>query len=138
MILSINPKSKMEETLVEKKILLVEDNPVNRRLAEFLLRSQGYQVRAATNAQEAFDTIKAERPDLILMDVQLPGMDGLEATRKLKAEPTTRDIPVVAVTSYAMKGDREKALAAGCSGYITKPIDKDTFVREVATVLSGS
>jgi len=124
--------------LVEKKILLVEDNPVNRRLAEFLLRSQGYQVRAATNAQEAFDTIKAERPDLILMDVQLPGMDGLEATRKLKAEPTTRDIPVVAVTSYAMKGDREKALAAGCSGYITKPIDKDTFVREVATVLSGS
>ena len=122
----------------DKKILLVEDNPVNRRLAEFLLRSQGYQVRAATNAQEAFDTIKAERPDLILMDVQLPGMDGLEATRKLKEEPTTRDIPVVAVTSYAMKGDREKALAAGCSGYITKPIDKDTFVREVATVLSGS
>ncbi len=122
----------------DKKILLVEDNPVNRRLAEFLLRSQGYQVRAATNAQEAFDTIKAERPDLILMDVQLPGMDGLEATRKLKAEPATRDIPVVAVTSYAMKGDREKALAAGCSGYITKPIDKDTFVREVATVLSRS
>ena len=122
----------------EKKILLVEDNPVNRRLAEFLLRSQGYQVRAATTAQEAFDTIKAERPDLILMDVQLPGMDGLEATKKLKEEPTTRDIPVVAVTSYAMKGDREKALAAGCVGYITKPIDKDTFVREVATVLSGS
>jgi len=124
--------------LSDKKILLVEDNPVNRRLAEFLLRSQGYQVRAASTAQEAFDNIKAERPDLILMDVQLPGMDGLEATKKLKEEPTTRDIPVVAVTSYAMKGDREKALAAGCSGYITKPIDKDTFVREVATVLSGS
>ncbi len=122
----------------DKKILLVEDNPVNRRLAEFLLRSQGYQVRAATNAQEAFDTIKAERPDLILMDVQLPGMDGLEATRQLKEDPTTRDIPVVAVTSYAMKGDREKALAAGCAGYITKPIDKDTFVREIATVLSSS
>ena len=122
----------------EKKILLVEDNPVNRRLAEFLLRSQGYQVRAATTAQEAFDIIKAERPDLILMDVQLPGMDGLEATKKLKEEPTTRDIPVVAVTSYAMKGDREKALAAGCAGYITKPIDKDTFIREVATVLGSS
>ncbi len=121
----------------DKKILLVEDNPVNRRLAEFLLRSQGYQVRVATNAQEAFDDIKAERPDLILMDVQLPGMDGLEATRKLKEEPATRDIPVVAVTSYAMKGDREKALAAGCAAYITKPIDKDTFVREVATVLGG-
>ncbi len=122
----------------EKKILLVEDNPVNLRLAEFLLRSQGYQVRSATTAQEAFDTIKAERPDLILMDVQLPGMDGLEATKKLKEDPTTRDIPVVAVTSYAMKGDREKALAAGCSGYITKPIDKDTFVQEVATVLASS
>ncbi len=122
----------------DKKILLVEDNPVNRRLAEFLLRSQGYQVRAATNAQEAFDNIKNERPDLILMDVQLPGMDGLEATKKLKEEQTTRDIPVVAVTSYAMKGDRKKALAAGCSGYITKPIDKDTFVQEVATVLGGS
>ncbi len=122
----------------DKKILLVEDNPVNRRLAEFLLRSQGYQVRSATTAQEAFDTIKAERPDLILMDVQLPGMDGLEATRILKEEPNTRDIPVVAVTSYAMKGDREKALAAGCSGYITKPIDKDTFVQEVATVLASS
>ncbi len=120
------------------KILLVEDNPVNRRLAEFLLRSQGYQVRAATNAQEAFETLKAERPDLILMDVQLPGMDGLEATKKLKEEPATRDIPVVAVTSYAIKGDREKALAAGCSGYITKPIDKDTFVQEVATVLASS
>lgn len=120
----------------EKKILLVEDNPVNRRLAEFLLRSQGYQVRTATNAREAFDHIKTERPDLILMDVQLPGMDGLEATKKIKEEPATCDIPVVAVTSYAMKGDREKALAAGCSGYITKPIDKDTFVQEVATVLS--
>ena len=122
----------------DKKILLVEDNPVNRWLAEFLLRSQGYQVRAATNAQEAFNTIQTERPDLILMDVQLPGMDGLEATRKIKEEPSTRDIPVVAVTSYAMKGDREKALAAGCTGYITKPIDKDTFIQEVATVLGGS
>ena len=121
----------------DKKILLVEDNPVNRRLAEFLLRSQGYQVRAATTALEAFEAVRQERPDLILMDVQLPGMDGLEATRTLKAEPNTRDIPVVAVTSYAMKGDREKALAAGCSGYITKPIDKDTFVKEVATVLNG-
>ena len=122
----------------DKKILLVEDNPVNRRLAEFLLKSQGYQVRAATNAQEAFDNIKSERPDLILMDVQLPGMDGLEATKKIKEEPASRDIPVVAVTSYAMKGDREKALAAGCSGYITKPIDKDKFLQEVATVLSRS
>ena len=114
------------------KILLVEDNAVNRRLAEFLLRSQGYQVREAATAQEAFELLKTERPDLILMDVRLPGMDGLEATKKLKETPATRDIPVLAVTSYAMTGDRERALAAGCAGYITKPIDKTTFVQQVA------
>jgi CheY-like chemotaxis protein len=115
-----------------EKILLVEDNEVNRRLAEFLLRSQGYQVREAATAQESFDIIRAERPDLIVMDIQLPGMDGLEATKKLKEDPTTADIPVVAVTSYAMKVDQERALAAGCAGYITKPIDKNTFLHEVA------
>ncbi len=116
-------------------ILVVEDNAVNRRLAEFLLRSNGYQVREASTAQEAFEILKTERPDLILMDVQLPGMDGLEAIRKLKENAATRDIPVVAVTSYAMTGDREKALAAGCDGYITKPIDKTTFIQEVAAHL---
>jgi two-component system, cell cycle response regulator DivK len=119
------------------KILLVEDNVVNRRLAEFLLRSQGYQVLEAASAQEAFELLQVERADLILMDVQLPGLDGLEATRRLKANPATCDIPVVAVTSYAMKGDRETALAAGCCGYITKPIDKSTFVDEVAIHLSA-
>jgi len=118
-----------------EKILLVEDNPVNRRLAVFLLRTQGYQVREATTAQEAFEILKTESPDLIVMDIQLPGMDGLEATRKLKEQPETAAIPVLAVTSYAMKGDREKALAAGCAGYVTKPIDKEIFVREVATQL---
>jgi CheY-like chemotaxis protein len=115
-----------------KKILLVEDNPVNRPLAVFLLRSQGYQVREATTAPEAFEMLNAEIPDLIVMDIQLPGMDGLETTRKLKEQPATADIPVIAVTSYAMKGDREKALAAGCVGYVTKPIDKNTFIQEVA------
>ena len=115
-----------------ERILLVEDNAVNRRLASFLLRSQGYQVLEAATAQEAFEIIKTDRPDLIVMDIQLPGMDGLEATKKLKEDPATRDIPVVAVTSYAMKGDREKALAAGCAGYITKPIDKTTFVQEIS------
>ena len=123
--------------MASAKILLVEDNPGNRRLAQFLLRSQGYEVREATTAQEAFDALKTDRPDLIVMDIQLPGMDGLEATKKLKQQPTTADIPVVAVTSYAMKGDREKALAAGCAGYVTKPIDKDTFIQEVARHLDG-
>ena len=113
-------------------ILVVEDNPVNRRLAEFLLRSQGYQVREATTAKEAFEILKTERPDLIVMDIQLLGMDGLEATKKLKEQPTTADIPVIAVTSYAMKGDREKALAAGCAGYVTKPIDKTIFLAEIS------
>ena len=121
-----------------EKILVVEDNPVNRRLIEFLLRSQGYQLSQAATAQEAFELLKAERIDLILMDVQLPGIDGLEATKKLKADPRTSDIPVVAVTSYAMKGDREKALAAGCVGYITKPIDKTILLQEVANLLAGN
>src|SRR6185295_8140142 len=116
-----------------KNILLVEDNEVNRRLAGFLLRSQGYQVLEATTALAAFEMLDKERPDLIVMDIQLPGIDGLEITRKLKEQPATADIPVIAVTSYAMKGDREKALAAGCAGYVTKPIDKNIFIQEVAT-----
>src|SRR5215475_15482735 len=120
-----------------EKILLVEDNPVNRRLAGFLLRSQGYQVLEAASALDAFPIIQKERPALIVMDIQLPGMDGLEATKKIKAEPETADIPVLAVTSYAMKGDREKALAAGCAGYVTKPIDKTTFIQEVTAHLSS-
>jgi CheY-like chemotaxis protein len=126
------PQSKVGANVAGKNILLVEDNEVNRRLAGFLLRSHGYEVREATTALAAFEILEKERPDLIVMDIQLPGMDGLEATRKLKEQPGTADIPVIAVTSYAMKGDREKALAAGCAGYVTKPIDKKTFIEEVA------
>ena len=115
-----------------EKILLVEDNVMNRRLAEFLLRSQGYKVSQAATAQEAFAMLESEQPDLIVMDIQLPGMDGLEATKKIKAQPATANIPVLAVTSYAMKGDREKAAAVGCVGYITKPIDKTVFIHEIS------
>jgi two-component system, cell cycle response regulator DivK len=132
---SKNLKSKIGVTVDTKKILLVEDNPVNRRLAVFLLRAHGYDVREATTGLEALGMLEKERPDLIVMDIQLPGMDGLEVTRKIKAQPATADIPVIAVTSYAMKGDREKALAAGCVGYVTKPIDKNIFIREIATRL---
>jgi len=121
--------------MTTRRILLIEDNAVNRRLAQFLLKSQGYEVWEVTSAPEAFEALKERRPDLILMDVQLPGMDGLTATRQLKADPGTRDIPVLAVTSYAMKGDEAKALAAGCSGYVTKPIDKTLFLRAVAEAL---
>ncbi len=122
--------------MTTRRILLIEDNAVNRRLAQFLLKSQGYEVWEVTSAPEAFESLKERRPDLILMDVQLPGMDGLTATRQLKADPGTRDIPVLAVTSYAMKGDEAKALAAGCSGYVTKPIDKTLFLQAVAEALA--
>jgi two-component system, cell cycle response regulator DivK len=115
-----------------EKILLIEDNAVNRDLTQFLLESQGYQVHEAASAEEGFEFLKTDRPALIVMDIQLPRMDGLEATKRLKQNPATRDIPVLAVTSYAMKGDRESAAAAGCAGYVTKPIDKTTFLREVA------
>jgi len=120
-----------------KRILLIEDNAVNRRLAQFLLKSKGYEVWEATTAPEAFATLKERRPDLILMDIQLPEVDGLTATRHLKADPATQDIPVVAVTSYAMKGDETRALEAGCSGYVTKPIDKTLFLDTVARVLAA-
>ena len=115
-----------------EKILLIEDNAVNRDLTQFLLEAQGYQVQEAASAEEGFELLKTDQPALIVMDIQLPGMDGLEATKRLKQNPATRDIPVLAVTSYAMKGDRESAAAAGCAGYVTKPIDKTTFLREVA------
>ena len=115
-----------------EKILLVEDNEVNRRLAGFLLRSQNYQVREATSANDGFTILKSEPVDLIVMDIQLPGIDGLEATRQLRADPLTANIPVIAVTSYAMAGDRDKALAAGCNGYVTKPIDKTLFLAEIS------
>jgi CheY-like chemotaxis protein len=121
-----------------KRILLIEDHAVNRRLAQFLLRSQGYEVWDVASAPEAFVLLEQKRPDLILMDIQLPEMDGLAATRHLKADPRTREIPIVAVTSYAMKGDEAKAFEAGCQGYITKPIDKSLFLETVARTLKNN
>ena len=121
-----------------KRILLVEDNAINRRLAQFLLKSYGYEVSEVGNAREAFAEIAKHRPDLILMDIQLPGMDGLTATKELKASPSTHDIPVVAVTSYAMKGDEAKAFEVGCCGYVTKPIDKARLMETVAKAIGSS
>jgi len=105
------------------RILIVDDNPTNLKLVAYLVRANGYDVETAGDAEQAVAAIAANRPALILMDLQLPGVDGLELTRRLKADPTTRDIKIVAVTAYAMKGDQEKALAAGCDAYVTKPID---------------
>jgi CheY-like chemotaxis protein len=108
-------------------ILIVDDNPINLKLARVLLTSEGYEVKTAPDAEEALKIIETFKPRLILMDIQLPGMDGLELTRRLKSSPNTKDILVLALTAYAMKGDDEKARAAGCDGYITKPIDTQTF-----------
>jgi CheY-like chemotaxis protein len=104
-------------------ILIVDDNPSNTKLMAFILSTRGYDVRTAASADEAIATLADFHPRLILMDIQLPGMDGLTLTRKLKADPATRDISIIAATAYAMKGDEERAREAGCDGYVTKPID---------------
>src|SRR2546422_2580556 len=104
-----------------ERVLVVEDNLVNRRLAEFLLKSKGFIVIEAITGEEAILLARTERPDLIIMDLQLAGMDGFTAARAIKADRATRHIPVVAMTAYAMSGDRERAVEAGCDGYITKP-----------------
>jgi two-component system cell cycle response regulator DivK len=104
-------------------ILIVDDNPTNLKLVAYLVQAAGYDVATAVDAERALDSIRAHAPRLILMDLQLPGIDGLELTRRLKADPATRGIIVVAVTAYAMKGDHDRAIAAGCDDYVTKPID---------------
>jgi CheY-like chemotaxis protein len=119
-------------------ILIVDDNPANMKLASFVLTSKGYTVRTASNAKEALIEIASFPPRLVLMDIQLPDIDGLELTRRLKAEPATRAIIVVAVTAYAMAGDEDKARRAGCDGYITKPIDTRTLAATVDLYLNPS
>lgn len=113
-------------------VLVVDDNPTNLKLIAYLLQAKGYDVRTAIDAETALQDVQTFRPALILMDLQLPGMDGLELTRRLKAAPETRDIVVIAVTAYAMKGDEERARAAGCDGYVPKPVDTRALPRLVA------
>jgi len=117
------------------RVLVVEDNEANMELATDLLEVAGFEVLQAPTAEIAIKLARSQIPDLIVMDVGLPGMDGLEATTILKADETTQAIPVLATTSHAMKGDQEKALAAGCDGYITKPIDTRTFADTVKRFL---
>ena len=114
------------------RILIVDDNPTNLKLVTFLVKAQGYDVETASDAGTALASIHANRPTVILMDLQLPGIDGLELTRRLKSDPATRVIPIIAVTAYAMKGDHEKALSAGCDDYVTKPIDTRTLPEVIA------
>jgi CheY-like chemotaxis protein len=118
-----------------RTILIVEDNPMNMELARDVLEASGHRVRGAASAVEALQALQESLPDLILMDIQLPGLDGLELTRTLKRDPRTKEIIVVAMTAHAMKGDRERILEAGCSGYIAKPVDTRALSREVARLL---
>jgi CheY-like chemotaxis protein len=120
-----------------ESILVVEDNDTNLRLFIYLLSAKGYQVRGAANAQQALELLRNFHPRMILMDLQLPGTDGYELTRSLKADPGTRDIIIIALTAYAMRGDEEKALAAGCDGYITKPIDTRALPARIAEYLAS-
>jgi CheY-like chemotaxis protein len=121
-----------------ERILIVDDNPTNLKLLAYLMRARAYEVATAADADAALEDIRASSPALILMDLQLPGMDGLELTRRLKADPTTRDIIIIAVTAYAMKGDQDRAFAAGCDDYVTKPIDTRSLPDVIARHLSGA
>jgi CheY-like chemotaxis protein len=120
------------------KILIIEDNVLNLELATDLLEANGFVVASAPTAEEGLRLARELLPDLVLMDFSLPGMDGLSATKHLKADPATRHLAVVGLTANAMKGDEELALNAGCDGYLTKPIDTRTFVAAVKTLLASS
>ena len=120
------------------KILVVEDSPLNMELVTDILEVHGYEVLQAREALTGIDIAVRNHPDLILMDVQLPGMDGLAAIKVLKGNTGTSTIPVVALTAHAMVGDREKAEAAGCNGYIVKPIDTRQFPKEIASFLNAA
>jgi two-component system, cell cycle response regulator DivK len=119
----------------ERNVLIVDDNPMNMKLVRVLLTGEGYEVRTAADALEALDILKEWRPHLILMDIQLPGIDGLELTRRLKADSATDQIIIIGLTAYAMKGDEERIFAAGCDAYIAKPIDTRTLPHVIATLI---
>ncbi|MEA2624827.1 MAG: two-component system, cell cycle response regulator DivK [Candidatus Binatota bacterium] len=120
------------------KVLIVEDNVANMKLAVFLLQSAGHDVLSTTSAEAGLTLARDEQPSLILMDIQLPGMDGLEATALLKQDAATRAIPVIALTALAMKGDEERIRAAGCDGYIAKPMRYQEFLAVVAATLAAA
>jgi two-component system cell cycle response regulator DivK len=123
----------MEKKL--KRVLIIEDNEANLYLTKFILEKNGYQVLEAREGIQGLELATKEKPDLILMDIQLPDIDGLEAVRRIRASKIDHEIPIVALTSYAMVGDKEKSLAAGCTGYIEKPINPDTFMAEIEKFL---
>jgi CheY-like chemotaxis protein len=117
------------------KILIVEDNEMNRDMLSRRLVRRGYQIAIAVDAEQGVAAAKSQAPDIILMDMSLPGMDGWEATRRLKAEPATQAIPVIGLTAHAMAGDREKAMAAGCDDYDTKPVELPRLLQKIEALL---
>jgi two-component system cell cycle response regulator DivK len=121
---------------MSQPILIVDDNPTNMKLISFLLQKRGYEVKCAGGAREALELLGSFRPALILMDMQMPEISGFDLTRRLKADPATKDIPIVAVTAYGMKGDEERVREAGCDGYLVKPIDTRTLPEVVQSYLS--
>ena len=118
---------------MKRRILLIEDNEQNRYLATYILEHKGYQVLHAPDGATGIDIAAAEQPDMILLDIQLPNMNGYQVAKALRQNPRVPPVPIIAVTSYAMVGDREKAIESGCTGYIEKPINPDTFIQEVET-----
>ena len=122
---------------MSRKILVVEDNDRSRRLLKVLLEAKGYEVIEATTGQGAMNCLRDLVPDLILMDIQLPNTDGLELTREIRSRAETENIPIVAVTAYAMKGDRERILEAGCDAYISKPINTRELPLLIADLLKA-
>jgi CheY-like chemotaxis protein len=119
-------------------VLVVEDNDMNMQLAEYLLEEEGFAILKAASGEEALELTNRLRPDLILMDLHLPGLDGLSVVRRMKGEARTRKIPILALTAHAMRGDRERFLEAGCDGYISKPIDVKNFIAAIRAHLPGS
>ncbi len=126
---SDNQQSAIENQ--KSRILVIEDNEQNRYLVTFMLEKHGYRVIQARDGREGIELAERVKPTLILLDIQLPGMDGYAVARELRSNPAFDDVPIVAVTSYAMVGDREQILAAGCNGYIEKPINPETFIDDV-------
>lgn len=122
--------------MVQNSVLIVDDNTANLKLMRILLGDAGYDVRTAASAEDALRLLADRPPQVILMDVQLPGMSGLELTRRLKADAATRDIVVVAVTAYAARGDEERTRAAGCDEYVAKPVDIDALLQTIARLMA--
>ncbi len=120
------------------RILVVEDNEMNMQLFEYLLEEGGFEIIKATTGEEALKLATSSKPDLILMDIHLPGMDGLSVVRELKAGGEMEGIPILALTAHAMRGDKDRFLQAGCDGYISKPIDVKTFIPSIEQFLSGA